>query len=556
MEEIKNNKFGQLIIKIISILFSVFFVIILFNIIFFNRTIAINYKIPTMIIGTCIEYIIMFAIYSIYKKKKFDFLEYKLKKIDIICVLLIVFAIQHIFTTLTCNEIGWDCGIIIHNAVSLLNEGHIDCAYYSHYPNNIGIFLLIKYVLVIGKQFTGFITISNAFFVSIIFNIIMVDIAALFTFLTIRKVLGNKNAYFSLIFIAPFIIFSPYILVPYTDTITMLFPIMSLYLYIIIKELQKNCLKKYLLIFLEGLFISIGTFLKPTVIIVLISIIIMEILSIKVKKIEKKHKIDKVEKLKNIKNILNSFMYLIIVLILFMIGFATSYIGYSKIKEKNLGTLISQEEYNNNSVSFTHFLMMGMQEQQNDTKKDGKNQILYGSYNDNDVRSTIAIKGYKEKQKYNLQIIKERLNNFGIIGYLKFLNNKVNWILSDGTFFYGQEGIYKGSYYNQSKIAKSIQQFIDVQTDTYKNIIANIMQILWILVILGLVFSIKNEENNYISIGKLSIIGIILFILLFEGRSRYLINYIPIFILVGIYGLINSFDILEKGRNLWLKNQK
>lgn len=80
MKEIKNNKFGQSIIKIISILFSVFFITILFNTIFFNRTIAINYKIPTMIIGTCIEYITIFAIYSIYKKKKFNFLEYKLKK--------------------------------------------------------------------------------------------------------------------------------------------------------------------------------------------------------------------------------------------------------------------------------------------------------------------------------------------------------------------------------------------------------------------------------------------------------------------------------------------
>lgn len=544
MKEIKNNKFGQSIIKIISILFSVFFVTILFNTIFFNRTIAINYRISIMIVGTCIEYIIIFAIYSIYKKKKFNFLEYKLRKIDIICILLIIFVIQFIFTTLTYTEIGWDCGIIINNVVSLLNEGNIECEYFSHYPNNIGIFLLIKYVLVIGKLFTGFITISNAFFLSIIFNIIMVDIAALFTFLTIRKVLGNKSAYFSLIFIVPFIIFSPYILVPYTDTITMLFPIMSLYLYILIKELQTNCLKKYLLMFLEGLFISIGTFLKPTVIIVLISIIIIEILSIKVKKTEKKQKIDKTEKLKNIKKILNSLMYLIIGLILFIIGFSISYIGYTNLKEKNFGTLISQEEYYNNSVSFTHFLMMGMQKQQNSTKKDGKNQILYGSYNENDVRSTIAIKGYKEKQKYNLQVIKERLNNFGIIGYIKFLNNKVNWILSDGTFFYGQEGIYKGIYYNQSKIAKNVQQFIDIQTNTYKNITANIMQISWILITLGLVFSIKNEENNYISIGKLSIIGIILFVLLFEGRSRYLINHIPIFIFVGTYGLTNSLKRL------------
>jgi len=44
-----------------------------------------------------------------------------------------------------------------------------------------------------------------------------------------------------------------------------------------------------------------------------------------------------------------------------------------------------------------------------------------------------------------------------------------------------------------------------------------------------------------------------LFLLLFEGRSRYLVNHIPIFIIVGIYGLINSFEKLEEIRR---KKQK
>ena len=238
-------------------------------------------------------------------------------------------------------------------------------------------------------------------------------------------------------------------------------------------------------------------------------------------------------------------MYLIIISILFITGFSLSYISYSKLKEKNLGSLISQEEYNNNSVSFTHFFMMGMQERKNDTQEEGKNQILYGAYNGTDVANTVAIKGYKEKQEYNLQIIKERLNNFGVLGYIKFLYNKANWILSDGTFFYGQEGTWKiGDYYNQSKIARIAQQFIDANSNIYKNITSNIMQISWILITIGLVFSINKEENKYINIGKLSIIGIVLFILMFEGRSRYLINYIPIFVFIGIYGLRNSLKKL------------
>ena len=68
---------------------------------------------------------------------------------------------------------------------------------------------------------------------------------------------------------------------------------------------------------------------------------------------------------------------------------------------------------------------------------------------------------------------------------------------------------------------------------------------MWILIFIGLACSyINKQENNTILVAKLTIIGIIMFLLLFEGRSRYVVNHIPFFIIVGIYGLKNSFDIL------------
>ena len=236
MGKLKSNEFRQLIIKAISISFSIFFIIILFNTIFFNRTIAINYSIPVMIIGTCLVYLIIFSIYCIYKNKNFKFLEYNPKKVEILCILLIIFIIQYIFATLTYAYNGWDCGGVVSSAFAALQGENFNALYYSQYPNNIGILLLIKYVLVIARLFTDMTVVSSGFFSAIVFNIMMVDIAALFTFLTIKKVLGNKSSYLSLIFIVPLIIFSPYIIIPYTDTITMAFPIILLYLYIIIKE--------------------------------------------------------------------------------------------------------------------------------------------------------------------------------------------------------------------------------------------------------------------------------------------------------------------------------
>lgn len=68
------------------------------------------------------------------------------------------------------------------------------------------------------------------------------------------------------------------------------------------------------------------------------------------------------------------------------------------------------------------------------------------------------------------------------------------------------------------------------------------MQISWLIILLGLMLSYSKGKNEYIDIGKLAIIGMVLFLLLFEGRARYLINHIPIFILVGTYGLKNSLN--------------
>ena len=519
-----KNKIQNFTIQAIAIIFSILFAIALINTIFFNKTIGINYNIAFMLLGTIIIYIIMFLFYYAYKKYNKSFLEHEPKKIEYCFVILIIFLMQFIIAKFTYARYGWDCGEVITDIYNFINNQDFNSLYYAQYPNNIGIFIIIKNVIEIAKYFVDIQVIHNCFFSAMIFNIIMVDIASIFTFLTIKKVLGNKSSYLSLIFILPLMLFSPYINIPYTDTISMAFPIIILHLYICIKELPKEKAKKYVLSFLLGMLMIIGVFIKPTVIIMLIAIIIIEILNINK------------EKLKNI-------VYSIIIIMFFIIGCGISYLGYNIQKNKIFGKLISEQTHEKYEVSYMHFLMMGMQEKPNDTVEAGKNQTLYGAYNGQDVINTNSIKGYKEKQEYNLSIIKERLKNFGIIGYIKFLYNKANWILSDGTFYFGYEGTWiVDGYQNQNKIAKIVQKFITVDSKAYKCITANIMQMSWLIILLGLVLSYSKEKNEYLEIGKLAIIGIILFILLFEGRARYLINYIPVFIFIGVYGLKNSLN--------------
>ena len=136
-------KMKNQIIKGFSLCFSIFFIVILFNTIFFNKTVSISYNIPVMIVGSILISWIVFAIYIVYHKKKFKFLKYKPRVSEIIVFLFIIFLLQYVFAKLTHATHGWDCGMIIGNAFYLLKGFDFNTAYFSGFTNNIGLHLLI-----------------------------------------------------------------------------------------------------------------------------------------------------------------------------------------------------------------------------------------------------------------------------------------------------------------------------------------------------------------------------------------------------------------------------
>ena len=89
---------------------------------------------------------------------------------------------------------------------------------------------------------------------------------------------------------------------------------------------------------------------------------------------------------------------------------------------------------------------------------------------------------------------------------------------------------------------------------SYFWLFSSIEQCLWILVILfiGLkcVFTLgdKSRERDYeYLVMILSIIGLTIFELLFEARARYLYIYVPVYILVALYG-IRDMDHRIRGK--------
>lgn len=509
------------LLKLFSVIFSIFFIIIVINTIFFNKTTMIKFSKLAMILETIIIYMIIFILYKVLNKKEKIF---KIRTSNKILIGLAIFVVQLILAGLTYTRCGWDCGVIIDNSFSLYQGQGINVQYFATNPNNIALLLIFKYLYVIVGLFNE-INADLIYWLPVIFNIIMIDLGCIFTLLTSTKIFGNKTTYLTLLIMIPLLIITPYLIIPYTDTITLFIPITCFYFYLKIKENTKN---KYLYLFLEGILLVLGYLLKPTCIIIGIAIILGEILYSNINKNRIKQ---------TAKKILITFLVL-------MLGVGIFYTGYTYVKNKNISKYISQEEFEKLSVTPTHFLMMGLKKTEN-TNSEGEEYVLFGAYNEEDVMNTKSYEGKEAKQQYNLEIIKKRLSNYGILGYLQFLYDKITWFMADGTFFYGAEGnFFVEEPYNQSRMGRLLQKFTNLDEKTYKIVTANAMQITWVMILIGIIFTWKNNEKN-INIMKFSIIGIILFIALFEGRSRYLYNYLPIFILIGVLGIKNVIKYID-----------
>lgn len=151
-----------------------------------------------------------------------------------------------------------------------------------------------------------------------------------------------------------------------------------------------------------------------------------------------------------------------------------------------------------------------------------------------------------ERDAANMDVAIKRIKEMGVVGTGKHLVSKTLTNYYDGTFFWGGEG----GFFSQMREEKDLllNSFLRGLyhiggSGKYYLLWANFEQMVWLTILLFNVFSglgRKNENKNVIMLG---IIGLTLFELIFEARSRYLYTYTPLYIVLAVYG----FDyILER----------
>ena len=379
--------------------------------------------------------------------------------------------------------------------------------YLSTYPNNL---FLCRIFVFIATHLQGF----ELYKVLLLVNRIIVNL----TGIVLLRIFSNykikrKNKILGLIIYELLIGMSPWTLVPYSDTLGIIFPALVLLNY----SKEKKRWFNYIFI---GLFSMIGYLIKPTIIIILIAITIIELIKA----------INKIIK----KEVSKEFFKKILIAI--MLVFLGLLIG--KIIEVSMEKKYPYEINRNHSMTIYHYLMMGL------------NDETSGGFNLDDFWDTFDHYGVEEKKQFNIETWKERLKNVT----LDFISRKIAYSYNDGTFAWEGEGEFYNSdfEYDDERLFEAFSNYYKKDGSAYFTF-SSIHQLIWIILLLTCLIGILfTNMDNKKTVLLLTIIGQTLFLLLFEARARYLIVYMPIFITTAIISLesIKNIEKLEKeGKN-------
>lgn len=425
----------------------------------------------------------------------------------ILIVHLILFIIQVLVAYSVYFYTGWDAATVRNTAFQMVE--HADkligpfAMYYSYHVNQTTIAIFLSYIMRFFYDFG----IGNYYFGTVLVSVLFVWLSSLFLTLSVRKLSkSDTTTLFAFILFLFLGALSPWITIPYSDTYAILFPSFALFTYVHTRETKWF----YPAMFLISLASVFGALIKPQTIIVLIAVVIVEI----------------IEAFKHWKK-----GVLIFSVMLISILFArkiTNEVYYKSIYTYDFGIIQGR------NFTYTHYLMMGL------------NPVTYGVYSIDDTELSYGTGSVEEREAKNWEVIQERIQDYGVLGYLDFSMHKILTNFNDGTFAWNGEGGFYAHIFEPTTPLSNFLRTLYYIDAPLLFVFFQITQWLWLLILglipLNLLNTDKSNKAKLVII--LSVIGISLFTHLFEARARYLFLYLPFFVAAASFGfetMINRF---------------
>lgn len=402
-----------------------------------------------------------------------------------------------------------DLGTVYRSIKEIFEDGHIcrdinkyTCCgwstktsnndYFVVYPNNQFILFLLLCYYKILSSFGISISTDLGNYMGSLLNVFMISTAIVFGFFICKKIWNNSGA---LMYLILSLFFLPYYINAYrfyTDTLSLPFVVSCIFLFFKLKEASSI---KHRLIYscLTGAVLAFGILLKGSMYVLLIAIIIYFVLTIK-----------------NYKQF--------IVLGIMLITFASiNFAWHQYIDNCNWIDTSAKKEL---ELPITHWIMMA--------------STGTGGFRQEDVEYTLKFPDIATKKIATTEKIKERIQSYkSVINYLNFGLEKIGRAFSDGKFA-------QNNHLSWYKTRTWIYDYILPDGVYYKpfyNYITIFIVVIYLLILLSFFSEVKRPIITHGSFMNLCIIGMILFFWLWEIKSRYFLNFTPIYFMCAVNAL-------------------
>lgn len=387
----------------------------------------------------------------------------------------------------------WDKRDLYNN----LPERHMD--YFVRYPNNQALLVILSIVYSLCRNILGTMPLAAP----IILNTIGLNVSFIFMYLISKKVCKDKfTPLFCAVIGAGFSVFYTYTPYFYTDSMSMPWVMASIYMFL--NGIENKSIKKSVIqLLLSGLFIIIGYKIKGSVIILIPAFLIYLICICT--------KLDRKAYFRSACVFLSG----IIIASAASAAFINSF------------DLADKEELEETKFPPTHWIMMGLHDR--------------GGFYFDDYTFTVNSGNYDQKKEANINEIKNRISDYGFFGMMKHLAKKVSWTWGDGTYFIGY---YLGLDKKYGGETTMLKNFItgNIVFKWYCSIYQFMLLSMITFSFAAGAFSGTIDRKDILF--KIIICGVFVFFIIWETRSRYLVNFSPLFIMASASSVKTAYSVL------------
>lgn len=463
-------------------------------------------------------------VWCVWKKKKLKSdktTTIKTENICLLCASLVLLALQFVVIWNAVFRTAWDPGAVWYGAhfVEMGDQDGINSMgyYFSVYPNNLLLVWIYSIVLklndVIGTP------IANGTMLLALFQCIFVTGAGACLYKTVRHFADQKIAWIAYGFYFILGGLSAWIMIPYSDSTGIIFPVFLFWLYVKLKETE-SAKKKCVLLFLMFFLCYIGFEIKPMAAIVMIAVAAVEGIHF-IGKLLKKQIVWK-------KSVLACCLSAVL-------GIGAAAGGVSAVVDSLHFPVVTDTV-----LGWQHHMMLGL------------NKDTNGGYSQADFDYSTSFSSAEEQHAAELKEIGKRLKDFGVGGYLQHFVKKSARNYFDGCFGWGGLGetFYTEIFPERGTVLCSLIRslYYDNTEDTLYRYPALFRQILWCMVLVLVPFSVftKRPLDKKRQVAVLSVLGLMLYLQIFEAHARYLYTFVPIFVFLATEGIDNLREYLNQ----------